>query len=210
MKRKISIPYVKWRDGQPRFAPGSNIRAMGFSGTDLRHPVSGKISPASLVPGTKNKGAWFGAGEAMDWSEAFQKQLAAREAETTEPQPPRAPKRPRARPTRATAPTGSYPLSQLFEDWKRSPSFREDLTKSTQGFYQIRINKIAEELPDFYAAEIDAFDRPIIFGIHEEVRQTSGLTAATAVIRTISTAFNWGSTRASSTSATRTRAFNSN
>ncbi|MGY3392974.1 integrase [Bradyrhizobium sp. USDA 3311] len=34
---KIELPYVAWRDGRPRFVPGSRERAMGYKGKDLKH-----------------------------------------------------------------------------------------------------------------------------------------------------------------------------
>jgi hypothetical protein len=33
---KLKAPYLKWRDGRPRFEPGPSLRARGFAGRDLR------------------------------------------------------------------------------------------------------------------------------------------------------------------------------
>lgn len=48
------LPYVKWRDGSPRFSPSARERALGFKGEDLRHP----------------DGTWFDWHEARKWSAA--------------------------------------------------------------------------------------------------------------------------------------------
>ncbi|WP_281932130.1 hypothetical protein [Roseibium album] len=188
MKRKISIPFVAWRDGRPRYKPGKNHRDMGLPSLDLRHPAGGKVSPSDLKPGTKNTGDWFGPGEAMDWSDAFQKQLAALQ----QPQKPAAPKRPRAKPTRATAPKGSYPLSQLIEDWKKSPRFTDDLAPKSRYDYASKMNVLSERYPDIWAAEIDAIDRPIVYGLYEDIRAKRGLSMARSTIRVMSSAFTWG------------------
>lgn len=37
MKAAVHVPYVAWRNGRPRFAPGASLRALGFKGQDLKH-----------------------------------------------------------------------------------------------------------------------------------------------------------------------------
>lgn len=34
---KLKLPYVRWRDGRPRWEPGPRVRSIGFRGEDLRH-----------------------------------------------------------------------------------------------------------------------------------------------------------------------------
>jgi len=48
----IRIAYIAWRGGRPRFTPGPNVRALGFTSEDLRH----------------GGGAWFTPDEAQAWS----------------------------------------------------------------------------------------------------------------------------------------------
>lgn len=198
MKRKFSIPYVNWRNDRPRFSPGQKLRAMGYAGMDLRHPEGEKIKAAELQPGTKNLGAWFGPGEAMDWSAAFTKHLASLEKEqAAKPKAkPAAPSRPqassRARPTLATAPRGSYPLSRLIEDWKNSPTFRDDKAPKTRSDYASKMNVLAEAYPDLWAAEADALDPAILWGIYEDMRVKRGLPMAKGTIRVLSSAISWG------------------
>lgn len=193
MKRKISIPYVNWRDGRPRFDPGANLRALGFSGTDLRHPDGEKVAPAELQPGTKNRGDWFGAGEAMDWSAAFAKRLAVlqKEQQTSEPRPAPARTSRVSRPTRATAPRNSYPLSRLNEDWQRSSEFK-DLAAGTRRDYANKMNAIAETAPDVWASEIDALDRVIVKSVYRLARDRRGNAMARSMIRILSSAITWG------------------
>jgi hypothetical protein len=194
MKRKISIPYVAWRDGRPRFMPGKNLRELDFTGEDLRHPEGGKVSPADLQLGSKNTGDWFKAGEAMDWSDAFAKRLEKLlgAKSETEPAKPAAPKRPRARPTQATAPKGSYPVSQLIEDWKRSPKFKEKLSDKSRRDYASKMKVLSEAHPEIWAAEIDAIDRPIVYGLYERLWEERGLQMSRGIIRVLSSAITWG------------------
>lgn len=51
---KAKVPYVKWRDGRPRFEPGPALRRRGVRGVDLRHP----------------DGTWFLLHECMEYSTA--------------------------------------------------------------------------------------------------------------------------------------------
>lgn len=190
-QRKISIPYVAWRNGRPRFSPGKNIRAHGLFSTDLRHPESGKIKPETLLPGTKNLGAWFGPGEAMDWSAAFARKLKALEKQAAQ-KAPKPTSKPRARATMATAPRGSYPVSRLIEDWKKSPAFKEDISDKTRTDYTNKLKALEKSQPDLWAAEIDALDRPIIFGLYEALRAERGLAMSKGIIRALSSAITWG------------------
>lgn len=38
---KLHVPYLKWRDGRPRFEPGPSLRAKGFRGIDLKDARGG-------------------------------------------------------------------------------------------------------------------------------------------------------------------------
>ncbi|MEM7303885.1 MAG: hypothetical protein AAF468_22655 [Pseudomonadota bacterium] len=68
-KANITIKYVTWRDGRPRFWPSKSQRALGYKGKDLRH---GK------------DGAWFSADEALAWSKALGDELRAQSAEASQ------------------------------------------------------------------------------------------------------------------------------
>ncbi|TYC51646.1 hypothetical protein FMN50_20410 [Rhodobacterales bacterium] len=194
MKRKISIPYVDWRDGRPRFKPGARLRSLGFVSQDLRHPESGRIPPAKLSPGTKNSGAWFQPGEAMDWSTAFAKRIDALQNKASVEKAEDAPakrKNRRARPAPATAPKGTYPLSRLNEDWQRSDEFH-DLAEKSRRDYASKMRAIEQDAPDVWASEIDALDRQIIKAIYKRARATRGNAMARSMIRILSSAITWG------------------
>lgn len=197
-KVKISIPYISWRDGKPRFDPGANIRALGYSSMSLRHPLSGKIEAVTLEPGTKNSGQWFSADEALAWSEMFAARLQAGQSEkpsaTARPAPVAA-RQPRPRKSLNISPRGTYPLSRLIEDWQRSPAFKEDVSEKTRKDYRSKMNVLAETHPDVWASEVDALDRVICHAIFEQMRKSRGLAMARGVIRVLSTAITWGLNR---------------
>lgn len=183
-QRKIKIQNVSWRDGRPRFNPGTSLRERGFTGTDLRHPEGGRISPKDLEPGTKNSGDWFTPGEAMDWSTHFLKKLSAAKVQEAV--------RPKGRPSRATAPASSYPVARLIADWRKSPEFLEDKAAKTQVDYINKMRVIEQAAPDIWAAEIDALDRTILFGLYSALRAERGLATARSVVRILSSAMSWG------------------
>ncbi|MDZ7822616.1 MAG: hypothetical protein U5K75_00255 [Ahrensia sp.] len=60
MAKAHQHPHVSWRDGRPRFTPSKSLRDQGHIGKDLK----------------TDDGQWFTRGQAVDWSEAFQAQLA--------------------------------------------------------------------------------------------------------------------------------------
>lgn len=64
MPKASPHPYVTWRDGRPRFTPSPTLRKQGHDPKDLK----------------REDGSWFSLGEAIDWSRAFQKQLAEEKA----------------------------------------------------------------------------------------------------------------------------------
>jgi hypothetical protein len=63
-KVTVRIRHVTWRDGRPRFIPGTVLRAAGFKGRDLRHP----------------SGQWFSLAEAITWSDEIEAELAEKRA----------------------------------------------------------------------------------------------------------------------------------
>ncbi|GGE79337.1 site-specific integrase [Stappia taiwanensis] len=181
-KRQLKIPYVSWREGRPRFAPGPKMRDAGHAPTDLRHPTAGRIDPSTLLPGMKNEGAWFSAGEATDWSVAFSKRLEAQAA---------APKKSPGRP-RAAAPRVRYSVQKLIDDWLASPAVTEDLAEKTRYDYRAKSRVIEQAAPDIWGADVDVLDQTILFGLYEDLRMQRGLSTANGVVRVISAAISWG------------------
>lgn len=169
------------------------MRLEGFTGQDLRHPSGKRIKPADLKSGVKNSGNWFQPGEAMDWSVAFQKRLQQRSEKSAQLSSSSLidGKRRVTRPTSATAPKASYPLSLLIEEWKRCDEFR-DLAEKTRRDYASKMNALSQDHPDLWASEIDALDRYIVKGVYKLARNQRGNAMARSIIRTLSSAITWG------------------
>jgi len=188
---KIKIPYVKWRNGRPRYSPGQKQREQGYIGTDLRHPENAECKPALLPVGAKHSGEWFTASEAMEWSTAFSQMIKDRQ-----PQKPASPKPTAQTKVRSKGVSkGSYPISRLIEDWRRSPAFKEDLRERSQKDYISKLNVMAEMYPDLWASEVDVLDRVICFAVYDRLRHERGQNMARGVIRVLSSAVTWGLNR---------------
>jgi hypothetical protein len=100
----LSLPFIKWRDGRPKFAPGPRERGLGFVGQDLRHGPDG---------------AWFTYEEAKSWSDARQVEIVATRAG--------------GKRKRAIARRGST-IADLLEDWMRSDRFAALATTSQDSY----------------------------------------------------------------------------
>jgi hypothetical protein len=83
----IKLPYVRWRDGRPRFHPSARELALGFQGEDLRHPG----------------GAWYCLDEARAWSAARHAEIVAARVS--------------GRRQRPAAPARGDTVEDLLEDW---------------------------------------------------------------------------------------------
>lgn len=182
-------PHVDWRGGRPRFKPGPQLRAVGHQAKDLRH----------------EDGRWFSRGEAVDWSDAFCKTLAAaRKAEQEKPKTATAIAAPRyGRPALFT-------VGQMFEDWYRSPKFKLPhdaelrrrqvaarivyAPKSIVDFKQ-KARVIENDHPDLWASPVDALEQAIVFGVYEELVASRGLATARGTIATLSVALGWAKRR---------------
>lgn len=127
----IRIPHVAWREGRPRFVPAKTLRDIGYKGRDLKH----------------DDGSWYTRGEAVDWSDAFCRELAARrqahvarsaaQGPAGHRESPRNPESARGAPPESTRggaaaahalsghrKTNSfYSIRTMFDEWSRSPAF---------------------------------------------------------------------------------------
>lgn len=46
---KLSVPYLKMRNGRPRWEPGPGLRAAGFAGQDLKDEIGGWMTEAAAI-----------------------------------------------------------------------------------------------------------------------------------------------------------------
>ncbi|MCF6368306.1 hypothetical protein [Rhizobium halophilum] len=164
------IKYVAWRDGRPRFAPSKTLREQGHQGADLRH----------------EDGRWMSAGEALEWSLQFQRNL-RQQAGKAKPRK----RTPAAAIAVPLAP--AYPLGKLFQEWLHpadNPGI-QDLAPKTVTEYRKKENTVRTYLPDAWEAEAEAFTKPIAVGMYDELRKHTGLSQAVGTMRVLGIAFQW-------------------
>lgn len=181
MPKRSSHPHVSWRDGRPRFQPDQALRAAGHKGKDLRH----------------DDGRWFSRGEAVDWSDAFVRQLAS------------AKKKPAARATPAPRPQ-LYTLGRLFEEWFRAPKFQMPAdpheerrlraakiiySRKTVRDFRQKARIVETHDPSLWASPVDALSQPVLLGLYEELVKERGLASARGAIAVMSIALAWGRRR---------------
>lgn len=181
-KKPATIPHVSWREGRPRFSPGPRLRALGHAGRDLRHP----------------DGRWYTRGEAVDWSDAFTRQLAADAAKARKSQAAG-----RNGKTGRVAASGLplkgrdnlLTLEAMFEAWFRSSRFqpgREDsYARRTVEDYQVKARAIRRHDAELYGSAVVALTRPICRGVFEALRESTGLATARGAMLALSAAVSW-------------------
>lgn len=176
-KPQPKIPHVTWRNGRPRFEPSKTLRDRGYKGQDLRND---------------SDNSWMTAGQALDWSRDFAKQLEADKREAQRKTPKKAP-----RTERIVQILPSYPLERLWQDWLHpqiNPAVA-DLAEKTRYEYRLNGNAIATHMPDVWQAEAAALTRPICIGMYDLLRNKCGLSQASACMRRLGTALQWAMDR---------------
>lgn len=176
---KLKVPYLALRAGRPRWVPGASVRARGFKGQDLRYPHHHPCA-----------GDWMTEGDAVAAARALNAGLAA----------PRAPA-----PARAEART----MAALFARLKASPKFQTAATaqeiaaqgptrpgleklrlgKTTLTHYRYHMKLMEEWCGDIDAAHLTA---DAIEAFYHDQAEARGLTLATAMMRTLKMALNYG------------------
>lgn len=175
----IKIKFVDWRDGRPRFSPGSNIKAMGYKGQDLKHP----------------DGRWYSVEEAIRWSQAKQAEITERQ--NRKAQTGRMPPRPREK---------LFTVEDLFELWWKHPTMTgETVTEgkhvfkpcspSTVRSYKQKARVIEQDEPVLWGAAAAALDKTILFNLYERIAIKRGLATAVGCIRTLSAVISFGMLR---------------
>lgn len=162
-------PHVAWREGKPRFTPGKALRDQGHKGKDLRH----------------DDGRWFTRGEAVDWSEAFQAQIAATKTKAV---------RKRKMRKNGNALT-VMDLLNLWQNGRLNPKFdpakQGHLSKNSRDGYAFGMRTIERAHPNLYASPVAALDRPICRNLFDRIWDRHGLSSANNALRTLSAAISW-------------------
>lgn len=172
MPKPSPHPHVAWRDGRPRFVPGKDLRPLGYKGKDLRH----------------DDGRWFTRGEAVDWSLAFQRDLADRRMALKKPAP--------RKPIAAPAKPGFYTVGELWNDWRRSMKFRTGQPKAfsvnTVRDYDQKIALVEADHPMIWNAPAARIERAQLRRAYEQMWEKRGLASARGAMLVLSSAFSWG------------------
>lgn len=179
----MKILYVIWRDDRPRFSPSPTLRRKGHEGHDLKilDPATGALR-------------WMTKGEALDWSDAFQKKRALEDRQArdrkaadkarAEREKKRAlallPKVPRAR---------SYTLGQMMEDHLANGT--AEIAANTLALYRSCYRMVMAEEPLACATEAGAISRPVVVGIYDSLKIKRGLIMAFTGINYLRIAYNW-------------------
>lgn len=169
-KPTVKIPYVAWRNGRPRFVPSTTMRELDYKGQDLRN----------------GDGTWMNAAEALEWSREFSRQLAQEKLKAkAKPKRTAVPAPPPARP--------AFPVSTLFDQWTnpvKNPGWK-DISEKTQYEYRHKGKVIEKYMPDVWNSEAAALTKPICLGMYDTLREKTGLSQASATMRTLGTALQW-------------------
>ena len=117
---KIDVPYLKWRDGRPRWEPGPKLRAAGFKGRDLKD----------------SGGGWLDEAGAVDAARELNREVAAwRDRGAPRRRPPSGPTR------------HQQCLSALWDLYAKSPKFA-GLARKTQADYRVKASVMLADLGD--------------------------------------------------------------
>ena len=169
---KIKLPpYLKWRDGRPRWEPGPTLRAAGWKGADLRED-----------------GVWLPLAKAIEAAEAQNQKVADWRAGKTDADSASEFKLPIKRPTRN--------FDELYRRWSRSPEFGLLSTNTRRDYYE----KIELFLRDFGDEPVAAVGRAILKGYWRKLyrerghHMANGILAVVRTMLTYATDLEWIST----------------
>lgn len=184
-KVEIRIPFVTWRDGRPRFFASAVHRELGYRGMDLRHGPDGP---------------WYTLEEAIQWSRAFEAELAAKRRALAEG---RTTPRKLARQLRVSR-EGLLTVGQMLERFQQSPRMagetviegrkkRRPLAANTVRFYRGAI-RLVEQLDEgrIWNAAADDITAKTLAGVIDRIEVLHGLAQARAVRAVLSVAWKHG------------------
>nr|WP_321457260.1 hypothetical protein [uncultured Cohaesibacter sp.] len=172
-KVTIKIPFVVWREGRPRFVPGPGVRALGYSGKDLKHP----------------DGTWLNLNETIAWSETFDKEL------TTKRQQVKLKNAPPKKKVRNLSRRGYISVGELLVKWLTERKIEHKQTgkpssKTLRGYdYNIRAFQDFDE--ELWTAPAVSITDVLASGIYKKLRTQKGVSMSKAIISTIRPAWRW-------------------
>lgn len=172
---KISVPYVVWRDGRPRFSPSPQMRALGIASCDLKHPSK----------------VWFTIEESRAFVEnQMARYLAARDGVVLMV-PQAEGKAPAPLPVASLRQPKVYSFRDLFRDFFAHKEFR-DKAPGTQEDYRYKLKSFEKHDPELVVSDVQSTRRRRLFDLWDTIDDQGGRSAANGVLRTISTAISWG------------------
>ena len=181
MKITIRMPYLKWRDGRPRWEPNAVLGKEGWTGKDLKHP----------------DGNWFTVEECATWITARMGEVKQRRAALAE-----ASARGRRRPAMGQ-PRHALTLSGLSDRWIRhlddtlkqetSAGVTLSLKPKTIRDYTMKAKWLLAFDPEIAETPVSALSRMICADLYQRMRLAAGDHMSAAVIRVASVMFSWGS-----------------
>lgn len=178
----ITIPFVTWREGRPRFKFGPAVRALGFKDRDLRHGRTG---------------AWFTAEEALAAATTIVGEIEKARAKKA------AGKRFRSEARAATRLPGETSIGELFEWFFKRPEMsgvaitigkRKVKAKSanTVADYRSKADALAAFDGELWNEPVAALDAPIVRGLFDGLHEAKGLSMARGCIAVLSSAIGYG------------------
>lgn len=181
-KLEIRITHVAWRDGRPRFSPGPRLRALGFTGQDLRHGA---------------KGDWFTAVEAAAWVEAKEAEIAARDAAVAT-----ALAAGKRRPPLRASGAALLTVGELYEEFHKSPRMsgqdvaegrrnQRAVSARTRKDYRQKADSLAAFDPIIWASPAEALEKRHVYDLYERLWAAKGLHMARGIIAVLSAALGW-------------------
>jgi hypothetical protein len=167
----IKLQHCVWRDGRPRFVPGPRLRALGFTGRDLKAP----------------DGTWMDLADVQAFQTDLQADIARRAALQV------AGKRlPRAKQS------SFYRVADLMQDTFERPKFQKQqatnvkvLAPATITSYKKSATALQKFDADIWVSPVLAINTVIAFDLYERLYAEKGLHQARAVMALLRMAWNW-------------------
>lgn len=170
MTATVSIKYVSWRDGRPRFQPGKSLRARGYEGKDLKH----------------EDGQWFTFEEARRWSEMLAAQMEAKPDAVAEAVAPAA-----GYSLGAMVADWLVALQLRGKKAKNGAKTERPLSEDTIDDYTKKTSLIEKDYPAQWAEEAAKLTSQQARGLYKKILETRGLAQASGVIRSLSACYSW-------------------